>query len=74
MELSIKKVCDSKIQWSWEKGQDGNSNPCKHVRTASACNIKQPAIACNAASHGTCPNKLRALINAWIQLGKTGRN
>lgn len=73
--LSIPRVCDNPKHWKWEKGIE-SGDPCKPVKMESTCIIyRELPIPCGAAIHGTCPNsKLQALINAWIQMKKTGRN
>ena len=65
------KVCDSGVQWRWEKGESGiRPLNCKYKITKRECNVDSPKIACSNAKSGVCPNKLQALISAWIQMRK----
>ena len=63
-------MCDSAVQWSFEKLGDGSDAKCVSKETAATCTIQSAKYngACSGAPSANCPNDLAALINAWIEL------
>ena len=68
-------MCNSQVQWAIEKLGDGSDASCVSKVTGKACDIKSAKYkgVCSKAPSAKCPNKLMALINAWIQLSKSRR-
>ena len=63
-------MCDSAVQWAFEKLGDGSDDSCVSEDTVAECAMKTAEYdgACSGAKYAKCPNDLAALINAWIKL------
>ena len=68
-------MCDSQVQWAFEKLGTGSDASCVSKVTGKSCDIDSAKYkgVCSNAPSATCPNRLMALINAWIQLSKIRR-
>ena len=69
-------MCDSAVQWSFEKLGTGSDASCVSKVTATDCQIDNVAYkgACSSAPSGTCPTELQALISSLIQLSRRFKN
>ena len=64
-------MCDSAIQWTFEKLGTGSDATCVSQATPTDCQITNSGTytgECSGAPTGTCPTELQALINAWMKL------
>ena len=69
------EMCDSAVQWEFEKLGTGSDASCVSKVTGTDCGIisgEYKGVCCQAPS-ATCPNDLKALINASIQFSKSAR-
>ena len=68
-------MCDSSTQWAFERLGTGSDETCKPEVTETECEVTSTKYTgeCSSAPSDTCPNTLKALVNAWIQLNKSGR-
>ena len=63
-------MCDSAVQWAFDKLGYGSDASCVAKQTKAVCTIKSTKYngVCSRAPSAQCPNKLAALINDWIKL------
>ena len=69
------EMCDSAVQWRFEKLGAGLDTSCVSKDTKTDCKIFSAEYegVCSNAYSATCPNDLKPLLIAWIQFSKRGR-